>query len=85
MTSASVVADTLLEILLRQRGEPQKNLDIAQSKGSVELVQAFAFFSDVPQSILYDNTKIAVAKILGDGEARDEKLLLRLQCLVGKL
>ena len=38
-------------------------------------VQAFAFFanlsetgkSGVPQSILYDNTKIAVARILGDG------------------
>ena len=38
-------------------------------------VQAFAFFaglspsgtSGVPQSILYDNTKLAVAKILGDG------------------
>ena len=32
-------------------------------------VQAFAFFGGVPQSILYDNTKIAVAKILGDGSA----------------
>jgi len=28
---------------------------------------AFAFFGGVPQSILYDNTKIAVAKILGNG------------------
>src|SRR5712671_5359102 len=28
-------------------------------------VQAFAFFGGVPQSILYDNTKIAVARILG--------------------
>ena len=31
-------------------------------------VQAFAFFGGVPQSILYDNTSIAVAKILGDGK-----------------
>ena len=31
-------------------------------------VQAFAYFNGVPQSILYDNTKIAVAKILGDGK-----------------
>ena len=31
-------------------------------------VRAFAFFDDVPHSILYDNTKIAVARILGDGE-----------------
>lgn len=29
---------------------------------------AFAFFGAVPQSILYDNTKIAVARILGDGK-----------------
>ena len=29
-------------------------------------VSAFAFFGGVPQSILYDNTTIAVAKILGD-------------------
>jgi len=30
-------------------------------------VSAFAFFGGVPVSILYDNTKIAVARILGDG------------------
>ena len=30
-------------------------------------VSAFAFFGGVPLSILYDNTTIAVAKILGDG------------------
>ncbi len=30
-------------------------------------VSAFAFFGGVPLSILYDNTKIAVARILGDG------------------
>ena len=29
-------------------------------------VSAFAFFGGVPQSIVYDNTKIAVARILGD-------------------
>jgi transposase len=31
-------------------------------------VSAFAFFGGVPLSILYDNTKIAVAKIFGDGK-----------------
>jgi transposase len=31
-------------------------------------VAAFAFFTGVPLSILYDNTKIAVAKICGDGQ-----------------
>jgi hypothetical protein len=30
-------------------------------------VSAFAFFGGVPLSILYDNTSLAVAKILGDG------------------
>jgi len=30
-------------------------------------VSAFGFFDGVPLSILYDNTKIAVAKICGDG------------------
>jgi transposase len=30
-------------------------------------VSAFAFFGKAPQSILYDNTSIAVAKICGDG------------------
>jgi len=31
-------------------------------------VAAFAFFGGVPQSVLYDNTKLAVARILGDGK-----------------
>jgi len=31
---------------------------------------AFAFFGGVPQEILYDNTKIAVARILGDGKRK---------------
>ena len=30
-------------------------------------VSAFAFFGGVPQSILYDNTKLAVAPFCGDG------------------
>lgn len=33
-------------------------------------VDAFAFFGGVPRSILYDNTKIAVAQILADGERK---------------
>jgi len=32
--------------------------------------QAFAYFGGVPKNIVYDNTKIAVAKILGDGTRR---------------
>jgi transposase len=31
-------------------------------------VAAFAFFGGVPLSILYDNTKLAVARIMGDGK-----------------
>jgi len=33
-------------------------------------VSGFAFFGGVPQSILYDNTRIAVARILGDGRRK---------------
>jgi transposase len=33
-------------------------------------VAAFAFFGGVPISILYDNTRIAVARILGDGRRK---------------
>ena len=40
-------------------------------------VQAFAFFGGVPQSILYDNTKIAVAKILGDGKRQRTRVFTR--------
>ena len=50
-------------------------------------VQAFAFFANlsetgkagVPQSILYDNTKIAVAKILGDGRRKRTRVFTELQ------
>jgi transposase len=42
-------------------------------------VQAFAFFGGVPQSILYDNTKIAVAKILGDGKRQRTCVFTELQ------
>ena len=31
---------------------------------------AFSFFGGVPQTVLYDNTKLAVARILGDGKRR---------------
>ncbi len=42
-------------------------------------VEAFAFFGGVPQSILYDNTKLAVAQILGDGTRRRSHLFAALQ------
>ena len=50
-------------------------------------VQAFAYFANlsetgtagVPQSILYDNTKIAVAKILGDGKRTRTRVFTELQ------
>ena len=40
-------------------------------------VSAFAFLGGVPQSILYDNTKLAVAKILGDGRRKAHPRLHR--------
>ena len=40
---------------------------------------AFVFFGGVPQSILYDNTKIAVARILGGGERVRSRVFSELQ------
>jgi transposase len=42
-------------------------------------IRAFAFFGGVPQSILYDNTKIAVARILGDGKRQRTRAFTELQ------
>lgn len=42
-------------------------------------VAAFAFLGGVPQSILYDNTRIAVAKILGDGKRKRTRAFSELQ------
>ncbi len=42
-------------------------------------VRAFAFCGGVPQSILYDNTKIAVARILGDGKRQRTRVFTELQ------
>ena len=40
---------------------------------------AFAFLGGVPQSILYDNTKLAVARILGDGTRQRTRAFAELQ------
>ena len=42
-------------------------------------VSAFAFFGGVPLSILYDNTALAVAKILGDGTRKRTRVFSELQ------
>jgi hypothetical protein len=42
-------------------------------------VSAFAFFGGVPISILYDNTTIAVARILGDGTRQRTRVFSELQ------
>jgi len=42
-------------------------------------VRAFAYFGGVPTSILYDNTKLAVAKILGDGTRQKTRAFCELQ------
>jgi transposase len=41
--------------------------------------QAFAYFGGVPRTILYDNTKIAVARILGDGTRRKTRAFTELE------
>src|SRR5271154_3755685 len=40
---------------------------------------AFHFFGGVPKSILYDNTKLAVARILGDGSRQRTRVFSELQ------
>ena len=42
-------------------------------------VSAFAFLGGVPQSILYDNTRLAVARILGDGRRKRTRAFTELQ------
>ena len=42
-------------------------------------VSAFAFLGGVPRGILYDNTRLAVAKILGDGRRRRTRAFTELQ------
>ena len=42
-------------------------------------VSVFAFLGGVPQSILYDNTKLAVARILGDGRRQRTRAFTELQ------
>lgn len=41
--------------------------------------QAFAYFGGVPQTILYDNTKLAVAQILGNGTRQKTRAFSELQ------
>jgi hypothetical protein len=40
---------------------------------------SFEFFGGVPRSILYDDTKLAVARILGDGTRQRTRVLSELQ------
>jgi transposase len=42
-------------------------------------VRAFAFFDGMPRSILYDNTRIAVARILGNGKRQRTRVFSELQ------
>ena len=41
--------------------------------------QAFAYFGGVPRHIVYDNTKLAVARILGDGKRQRTRSFTELQ------
>ena len=42
-------------------------------------IAAFAFFGGVPLSILYDNTTLGVARILGDGTRQRTRVFSELQ------
>ena len=42
-------------------------------------ISAFAFLGGVPRSMLYDNTRLAVAKILGDGKRQRTRAFTELQ------
>ena len=42
-------------------------------------VSAFAFLGGIPRSILYDNTTLAVARILGDGTRQRTRAFTHLQ------
>ena len=42
-------------------------------------VSAFSFLGGAPQSILYDNTRLAVAKILGDGRRKRTRAFTEIQ------
>jgi transposase len=48
-------------------------------------IQAFAYFGGVPISILYDNTKLAVARILGDGTRQKTRAFSELQTRIPAL
>ncbi len=41
-------------------------------------VSAFSFLGGVPRSILYDNTRLAVARILGDGRRQRTRVFSEL-------
>ena len=45
----------------------------------VTCVRAFQYFGAVPSRILYDNTTLAVARILGDGERQKTRAFSELQ------
>ena len=73
--------------LLRHRPAPQRRLlrqGLPRPAETTEAflnghVSAFAFLGGVPQSILYDNTRLAVAKILGDGRRQRTRAFTELQ------
>ena len=60
---------------LRQRRPGRPELD----EPGLQLLSAFAFLGGVPRSILYDNTTLAVARILGDGTRRRTQAFTHLQ------
>ena len=61
------------ELMISYHGE---TVDFQES---TQPLSAFAYLSGVPQSILYDNTKLAVARILEDGQRQLTRAFTKLQ------
>ena len=57
----------------------RRGLPAETSRRSSTATAAFSFLGGVPQSILYDNTKLAVGRILGDGKRQRTRTFAELQ------
>ena len=69
LAKSSIVACTPSSSIFRQRNARASALTIALSTRGrwAGHVHAFTFFGGVPQSVLYDNDRCLVARILADG------------------
>lgn len=73
----TIVKDYIFAARQRQR-EMFVPLSHPPGHAQADLGEAFAFFGGVPVSTLYDNTRIAVARILGDGKRKRTRVFSEL-------